>query len=334
MSQAVADRGRASHDLRDLYLPVRAEMDQVEQILQDEVRCHHPFINLLLKHGARLGGKRLRPALLLLSGKACGQLGRRHVTAAAAIELFHTATLIHDDVLDEAALRRHLDTVNARWGNEVSVLLGDYLFARAICLVNSLDDGPTSRVIGDASRVMCEGELRQVESRGRFDLSEEQYLDIIADKTAELCSCCCRLGAHHSGAAPHLQELLAQYGRCLGIAFQITDDVLDVAGDEATVGKSLGTDLAKQKPTLPLIRLLHRALPGDRDQLLAILARSDNHYREALKPWLDRSDAIAYAQQRAGWHAQRAKQQLAALAVTPARDALVGLADFVVSRRL
>jgi octaprenyl-diphosphate synthase len=334
MSQAVAQRGGASHDLRDLYVPVRAELEQVEQMLQEEVRCDHPFVNLLLKHGARLGGKRLRPALVLLSGKACGPLARRHLAAAAAIELVHTATLIHDDVLDEAALRRHLDTVNARWGNEVSVLLGDYLLARAICLINSLDDGPTARVIGDASRVMCEGELRQVESRGNFDLSEEQYLDIIAAKTAALCSCCCRLGAHHSGAGQHLQELLAQYGRFLGIAFQITDDVLDLSGDEATVGKSLGTDLAKQKPTLPLIRLLRSSLPDQRDQILAVLARSDNHYREALKPWLDRSDAIAYAQQRAGGYAEQAKRQLDAVPPSPARQALLGLADFVVSRRL
>lgn len=334
MSQAVAQRGGASHDLQDLYVPVRAELEQVEQMLQEEVRCDHPFVNLLLKHGARLGGKRLRPALVLLSGRACGPLAREHLTAAAAIELVHTATLIHDDVLDEAALRRHLDTVNARWGNEVSVLLGDYLFARAICLVNSLDDGPTARVIGDASRVMCEGELRQVESRGNFDLSEEQYLDIIAAKTAALCSCCCRLGAYHSGAGPDLQERLAQYGRCLGIAFQITDDVLDLAGDEATVGKSLGTDLAKQKPTLPLIRLLHSSLPDQRDRILAVLARSDNHYREALKPWLDRSDAIAYAQQRAGWYAEQAKRHLDAVAPSLARQALLGLADFVVSRRL
>ena len=267
MCQTAENRARTPEDLRNLYQPVRAELDEVERILHTEVHSDNPFIGLLMKHGFRLGGKRLRPALVLLSGKACGQLQKKHLVLAAAVELIHTATLIHDDVLDEATLRRHLDTVNARWGNEVSVLLGDYLLARSICLVTALDDSYASQRIGEASRIMCEGELRQVESRGDFGLTEEQYVDIIAAKTAALCACCCRLGAHCSGAERDLEEALAQYGRQLGIAFQITDDVLDVQGDEAIAGKSLGTDLAKQKPTLPLIRLLGQATPDDRARL-------------------------------------------------------------------
>lgn len=333
MHHAAENRPRTPEDLRSLYEPVRAELDEVETILQNEVRCEHPFINLLMKHGARLGGKRLRPALVLLSGKACGLLRREHLVLATAVELIHTATLIHDDVLDEAVIRRHLDTVNARWGNEVSVLLGDYLFARSICLVTSANDNYASQVIGDASQIMCEGELRQVESRGNFGLTEQQYVDIISAKTAALCACCCRLGAYCAGAARETEDAFARYGRQLGIAFQITDDVLDVQGDEAVVGKSLGTDLVKQKSTLPLIRLLGQASAEDRGRLVAILTGTDNHYREALRPWFQRSDSLAYAQQRAEWYAQDAKAQLEAALPGTAAESLRRLADFVVRRQ-
>lgn len=333
MHHAAENRPRPPEDLRTLYEPVRAELDEVEAILQDEVRCEHPFINLLMKHGARLGGKRLRPALVLLSGKACGPLRREHLVLATAVELIHTATLIHDDVLDEAVIRRHLDTVNARWGNEVSVLLGDYLFARSICLVTSTNDNYASQVIGDASQIMCEGELRQVESRGNFSLTEQQYVDIISAKTAALCACCCRLGAYCAGAARETEDAFARYGRQLGIAFQITDDVLDVQGDEAVVGKSLGTDLVKQKSTLPLIRLLGQASVEDRSRLVAILTGTDNHYREALRPWFQRSDSLAYTQQRAEWYAEDAKSQLDVALPGSAAESLRQLADFVVRRQ-
>ena len=332
MSQAVRDRGGTRGDLRKLYLPIRGELDEVEGILRDQVRCDHPFVNSLAQHGFRLGGKRLRPALLLLSGKACGPLKREHLVLAAAIELVHTATLIHDDVLDEATLRRHLETVNARWNNEVSVLLGDYLFARSICLVSSIEDPYASRVIGEASRIMCEGELRQVESRGNYDLTEPQYVEIIAAKTAALCSCCCRLGAHYAGADADLEEVFARFGRDLGIAFQITDDVLDMSGDEAATGKSLGTDLIKQKPTLPLIRLLSRSAKVQRDRLVTLLSGNNGHHREVLEPWLDRSDAISYAQVRALGYTRSGKQHLDAAPRTPACDTLRDLADFLVRR--
>ena len=146
------------------------------------------FFDRLARHGFQLGGKRLRPALVLLSGAACGSPGRRHVVAATVLELIHTATLIHDDVLDEARIRRHLETVNARWDNEASVLLGDYLFARSICLALTLDDLFATRVVSEATRIMCEGELRQVGTRGDYELSEQDYLDIVAAKTAALCA--------------------------------------------------------------------------------------------------------------------------------------------------
>jgi octaprenyl-diphosphate synthase len=270
---------------------------------------------------------------VLFSAKACGTLRAEHLVLAAAVEMIHTATLIHDDVLDEATLRRHLDTVNARWDNEASILLGDYLFTRSFCLAASLRDSFACRALSETGRTMCEAELRQLASRGDFELAEEDYLEIVAGKTAALTACCCRLGTHYAGADAEECETLTRYGRHLGIAFQIVDDLLDVQGDEATAGKSLGTDLAKQKSTLPLIRLLQQVTPPDREQLIALLSRSGNHHRDALRSWFQRSDALAYARNKALWYARQASAEVDLLAVTPTRDALKQLTEFVVTRQ-
>lgn len=333
MNQPTMERAKTPETLRTLYAPVRAELEQVEEILRQELCSNYPFIDRLAKHGFRLGGKRLRPALVLLSAQATGTLGPNHLVLAAAVELIHTATLIHDDVLDEATLRRHLETINARWDNEASVLLGDYLFTRAICLAASLDDNFACRAIGHSGQAVCEGELRQVGNRGNYDLAEEDYLDIIAAKTAALTACCCELGATYARAAPELCQAITRFGRELGIAFQIADDLLDVLGEERTAGKSLGTDLIKQKPTLPLIRLLSQANSQERASVMTLLEGSGNHHREALRPWLDRFDAIAYARQKATGYAQAARDQLDLLPPTPAREALFGLTEFVVARQ-
>ncbi|NQT14189.1 MAG: polyprenyl synthetase family protein [Planctomycetes bacterium] len=316
-----------------LYAPIRQELDEVEGILLGELTSRFPFVDRLVKHGFRLGGKRLRPALVLLSGKACGRLEPSHVTLAAVVEMIHTATLIHDDVLDEATIRRHLDTVNARWDNEASVLLGDFLFTCAISMASSLESTFACRAIGEAGKTMCEGELRQIQTRGDYDLSEEEYIDIIAGKTAALCACCCRMGAHYAGADPERAEAYAQFGQNLGIAFQIVDDVLDLLGDEATTGKSLGTDLLKEKPTLPLIRLLSVLDDQPRAELVAVLSRPEARHREALKIELERSDAISYAREKAISFARQATEALPSPLSSPADHTLRQLAEFVVARQ-
>src|SRR5262249_36385583 len=180
----------------------------------------------------------------------------------AVVEMIHTATLVHDDVLDGATVRRHVATVNAGWGNQTSVLLGDYLFTHAFHLVSTLGDARACELIGQATNRVCEGELHQTCERGNLALSEDQYLAIIDAKTAELTSCCCRLGAQFSGRPARVVEALAAYGRWLGLAFQIADDLLDLVGEERLTGKSLGTDVEQQKLTLPLVRLLDTA-PAD-----------------------------------------------------------------------
>ncbi len=319
--------------LRALYAPVASKLEDVENLLRRQLSNDNPLLDRLVKHGFRLGGKRLRPALVLLSAEATGGIRPEHLTLAAMAELIHTATLVHDDVLDEATIRRHLDTVNARWDNEASILLGDFLFAQAMCLASSLDDVFACRVVSESARRMCEGELRQIEGRGDYGLTESDYFEIIAGKTAALMACCCQLGAHYAGAEPEVCDLLMRYGHDLGLAFQIADDVLDLSGNEDVVGKSLGTDLVKQKATLPLIHVLDSVSDEDRTALTAALSRSGNHQRELLQPWFERCDAISYAREKARWLTERASEALAALPPSPACESLHGLAEFVVARQ-
>src|SRR5687768_6278756 len=193
--------------LSALYAPVAKEMEEVERILKEELRNPHPFVDELVRYGCLLGGKRLRPALLLLTAKAVGgRLTHEHRTLAAVVEMIHTATLVHDDVLDEAHMRRHLATVNSRWDNEASVLLGDFLFTHAFYLASTLDSVLGCRLIGRATNIVCEGELRQKGSRGSFELSEAEYLEIVEAKTAELTAVTCRLGALFAGASETVVE--------------------------------------------------------------------------------------------------------------------------------
>lgn len=333
MDQTLFAPATVPASLRTIYAPVTAELVQVEDLLREELQSDHPFVDQLVKHGFHLGGKRLRPALVLLSGLAAGKCERPQVVLGAAVELIHTATLIHDDVLDEATIRRHLDTVNARWDNEASVLLGDYLLAHSLCLTSSLDDLYAVRELSNSARTICDGELRQIESRGNFNLREDQYVSIIGNKTAELLACCCRLGAYYAGAEASVRDALNRYGHYLGLAFQIADDVLDLLGDEETVGKSLGTDLVKQKFTLPLIRLLTQVSHQERPALLELLTSSENHRRESLRPWFARFDGIDYARNQAEKFAQKAAEELQPLSASPARDSLVELTRFVVQRK-
>jgi octaprenyl-diphosphate synthase len=320
--------------LQSLYAPIAEELAEVEALLKRELRSDYPFVDELVRYGCLLGGKRLRPALLLLTAKAIsGRVTREHITLAAVVEMIHTATLVHDDILDEAQMRRHLATVNARWDNEASVLLGDFLFTHAFYLASTLDSPLGCRLIGRATNIVCEGELRQKGTRGNFEISEAEYLEIIEAKTAELTAVSCRLGALFAGASEDVVEQMDCFGRDLGIAFQISDDLLDVLGEERTTGKSLGTDLEKRKPTLPIIRTLEVASATDRQAILDLM-NVDDIRPQALVPYLQRYGAIQYARQRALGFAQRARQRLKVLSPGHSGDVLAVMTDFVVRRSM
>lgn len=318
--------------LGTLYASIRPELDRVEARLKREMRSRHPQVDEVLRHGLRLGGKRLRPALVLLCGRAAGETADEHIVLATVMEMIHTATLVHDDVLDEARLRRHVDTVNARWSNETSVLLGDFLFSHAFYLAATIGTADACRTIGRATNIVCDGELRQTLSSGNLELSEDDYLSIIDAKTAELCACCCELGAQYAGGDSATVERLASFGRNLGVAFQIADDLLDVLGHERETGKSLGTDLAKRKLTLPLIHARDVLDDCERREFLDLVRRGSAADSDALCQQLETLGSLEYASSRARYYADLADQDLAALPSSDARETLASLAQFAIAR--
>jgi octaprenyl-diphosphate synthase len=332
MSTMVSAASSASRPPSDLCAPISRDLEAVEQILQRTLANPRPCVAQLLTHLVHYKGKRLRPMLLLLTARACGRVCSAHHTLGAVVEMIHTATLVHDDVLDGATVRRHVPTVNAGWGNQNSILLGDYLFTHAFHLASTLDDVRACRIIGQATNRVCEGELHQGTERGNLALAEADYMDIIDGKTAELTACCCRLGALYSGAEPAVVEGLARYGRCLGLAFQIADDLLDLVGEERTTGKSLGTDVEQQKLTLPLIHLLNVGSPETGARMRQILASPANHKREALRPYLGDSGSLHYASRRAEEFAARACAELDCLPPSECRTILATLTERVVHR--
>ncbi len=326
----------AAQPIRTLLAPIAHHLDEVDRDLREQMRSDDPFVDRLLRYGGQLGGKRLRPALLLLSAAGAGEIRPAHYRLAVVIEMIHTATLVHDDILDDATTRRHLATVNARWNNETSVLLGDYLFSHAFYLATTADQqSPYACArIGQSTNLVCRGELQQVGNRGNFQLTESEYYQIIDGKTAELCACACHLGAHYAGADANLTAAMEMYGRNLGMAFQIADDLLDLVGQEQTTGKSLGTDLEKQKLTLPIIRALGEADESQRVQLLRIIAEDspERCNRFELLKLLESTGAILYAQAQGRRFARQAREQLAALPDSPLRQVLCELPEFVVGR--
>jgi len=325
-------KAEATSPLKGLYAPVQDEMDRVEQILREEMSSKYAYVDELVRYGCMLGGKRLRPALLLLTAKALDNVTEDHYKLAAVVEMIHTATLIHDDVLDKASVRRHLATVNARWDSEASVLLGDFLFTHAFYLASTTESTHACQIIGRSTNRVCEGEIRQKGSKADFELSERDYFEIIEAKTAELCACCCELGAHYADADEETVRQLTAFGRELGIAFQIADDLLDLQGSEDETGKTLGTDLESQKPTLPIIHALANADSESRTALLSVLNGPVEYRLEGVRPFLARYESLQYTREMAHSFAHRSAARLECLAPSEATSVLQAMPEFVVLR--
>lgn len=336
-SAASSTDAERSENRRRLIEPVRQELAAVEQTLDRELRSEHPFLHELSRYDAFFGGKRLRPTLLLLCGRAVGPVTSSHIALAAAIEMIHAATLVHDDVLDDATTRRRLPTVNVRWNDEVAVLMGDYLFSHAFRLAAGTGSAEACRVIGEATNATCAGELKQVSSRGNLQLSEQDYFEIVEGKTAALLACCGRLGGELAGADRATVQRLERFGRDLGVTFQIVDDLLDVCGDPAAMGKDAVADLAKGKLTLPVIRALARSTGRQRTKLLEVLdAACDDRTGPALQhelvAILQETGGLEDAKRIATQRAEAARRWLDPLSPSPALEALRALPEAALNR--
>ncbi|MCE9582736.1 MAG: polyprenyl synthetase family protein [Planctomycetes bacterium] len=321
-------------DLARIHQPIAAELEEVERRIQSQMATYQGVVGDLMGHVAKFAGKRMRPSVCVLSGRALGPANTVHYDVAVVAEMIHTATLVHDDVLDGADTRRSLPSVNTRWGTEVSVLFGDYLFAKAFSLCASIPNRDVLLTMAETAKVMCLGELLQNVNRFNFALAEADYIDIVSRKTAHLFGSCAELGALASGAGPEIRKSMREFGIALGIAFQIVDDHLDLIGDEAEVGKTLGTDLDKGKVTLPLIGLFAQLPDKKRREVEELISDPKaTGKRGILVDLIEAHGLRSFALDRADEYVAEAKEKLSALPRSSFRDALEALADYVVVRR-
>ena len=308
---------------------VARDMEEVERVYQKTLEPFRAKFGPVIQRLDHYRGKRLRPMLVLLAGHAAGGVTRNHHVLGAVVEMIHTATLVHDDVLDAADTRRHGSTVNATWGNHASILLGDMLFSASFRLCASVD-AAACEIIGETTNRVCAGELQQITTAGRLDLSEADYFEIIEGKTGVLTECATRLGARYAGASAAVERHMADYGRHLGMAFQVADDVLDLRGDETTVGKTLGTDLAQRKMTLPVIRYLNSLSEADERRVKSRLA-THAHDADVLEAVIA-SGAVESAQLQAEAMIDEGCKALGHLPASIYRTALEHVARWAVTR--
>ncbi len=320
--------------LSDVTMLVRPELDSVTELVERALKPDAPELQALLAHVGGFRGKQLRPAMVLLVGKSLGRSSPEHLTVAAVIEMIHTATLVHDDILDGALVRRKLASLNAISGEEIAVLVGDYIYAKAFHMSVSLPDQRCSKLLAEVTRVVCQGEITQMLHRGDMDFSEARYLEVIGEKTAILYGASAELGAAYAGAHEACIEACQRFGYKLGLAFQIIDDCLDVEGVEEIVGKSLGTDFGKGKLTLPFLYLLRSLSGQQRARFAEILSAPDVEDRQGLlQQDFDLAEGLAYAHERANELLREARSELDALPENEYRNGLQTMADFVLNRR-
>jgi octaprenyl-diphosphate synthase len=313
--------------------PVADEMQQVDALVRQRLGSDVPLVRQVAEYIVMGGGKRLRPALLLLSAGAAGYRGRTHLELATVIEFIHTATLLHDDVVDESRLRRGRETANAAFGNAASVLVGDFVYSRAFQMMVSVDNMRVMQVLADATNTIAEGEVLQLMNCHDPDVDEQRYLEVIRRKTAKLFEAAARLGGVLAGVPPELEEGLASYGRHVGTAFQLVDDVLDYSGDAGAIGKSLGDDLAEGKPTLPLIHAMRTGTPPQSELVRSAIVDGGRDRFPGVLEAIRASGALDYARTVAEREAERARQSIERLPRSKYKNSLLELSTFSVTRR-
>ena len=325
----VAPPAEAQTAWHHIIAPAEPFLHEVASRLREQISAFESDIATYAEYALTNQGKQLRPALVALSGGATGKINDSHVLVAVIIEMVHLATLVHDDVMDEANVRRGRPTLAATWGNEISVLLGDCLFAHALKLAASFPTTEICRSVAAATNTVCSGEILQTQRRRNFELSRAEYFKVLQMKTGELFALSCDLGAFLSGAGAVQRSALRQYGLAIGTAYQVYDDCLDLFGSEAAAGKSLGTDLAKGKLTLPLLISLERASVPERARIESMVREWEPHWFSGLLGMLREHRALEDSQSVVHQYLQAAREKLAVLPDTQNRAGLAGLADYL-----
>lgn len=318
--------------IESIHNLVRDEMAAIDVLIRAELHSDVMLIRQISEHIIAGGGKRLRPMLTIVAARAAGYTGQDHTALAAIIEFIHTATLLHDDIVDESDLRRGRKTANALWGNAPSVLVGDFLYSRAFQLMVSLDSMAIQKRLANTTNRIAEGEVLQLLHVHNPDTDESAYLNVIERKTAELFSAATGLAVHLAGADRSTCAAMDAYGLHLGMAFQIADDVLDYVGDTETLGKNLGDDLAEGKATLPLIHALGLAKGYVRERLRVIIATGDATAMPEVLAAITHNDSLRYCTDKARFHADAAKAALQVLPASPWKQAMADLAEYSLAR--
>jgi octaprenyl-diphosphate synthase len=318
--------------LKDLRALVASDLAAVDAEIRRQLASDVALVNQVGDYIVGGGGKRLRPLLVVLAARAAGATDSTHIPAAALIEFIHTATLLHDDVVDDSARRRGRETANEAFGNPASVLVGDFLYSRAFQMMSALDSAAVIRVMADATNTIAAGEVMQLMNSGDPDTTEIRYMDVIYRKTARLFEAGAQIAAIVARAPEPVEAALTRYGKHLGIAFQLVDDALDYQGDSGELGKNVGDDLAEGKPTLPLIHALAHADADSAALIRSAIQQGGTEQQAPILEVVERAGGLDYTAQIAEREAEKAEAALAGVPASPYRDALAGLARFAVSR--
>lgn len=321
--------------LLNLYRDILKDLEKVEEMLRLFSRSANRLISEVSAYLFQENGKRIRPALVILCSKLLGYKGKEHILMAALIETIHTASLIHDDIIDNSEMRRGRQTVHARWGPNITVLLGDYLYIKALGLSLASPFRRISQVLTDISARMIEGELSEYSNSGNLDLDEKEYLQIIENKTAALFSASCRIGGILADASKREENFLTEYGTNLGMSFQIVDDLLDFTGDEKVLGKPILSDLSEGRITLPLIYTLSNDGRENRQRIVEMLKRKrlERDSLEEILKIIKSNGALEYAYQKAQEFSLKSREIISQFPESAHRDSLNLLSEFILTRR-
>ena len=327
-------RSSAPEELARIFEPIQGQLEEVEEAYAKHIQSRVDLIPQIGRYIQASGGKRVRPAVLLMAARLGGYAGEQAVNYASVVEFIHTATLVHDDIIDDADLRRGKLAVHSRWGNDITVLLGDYLYIKSMGMALSYDSLDLVRLLCDVTLRMIEGELYQLTKAGDVDISEDEHLEIIRRKTAYLFGGCAEIGGMLGDVSPEQRTALREYGFNLGVAFQLVDDLLDYTADKTALGKPIGGDLREGKVTLPAILLLQRDSGRSRELVKSLLAGhsfTPESWQE-LQGLLHEHQAIEHAYDRAVEYASKAKTYLEVFTRSSEREALAALPDYVLAR--